>query len=270
MKKRLITLVLTLILATAILCAPASADTYCIDVPDGVSYVTDLDWKKSGNIVFYPDEMLAGDAKYPVIVWANGTCCPTVTYYALCGLMAEHGYIVVANTTLMAANGKDQIASVDYILSEANDPESIFYGKVDADRIGAAGHSQGGRSAVNAAVADSRIKAVVSIAGSNFTSEVKGLKTPTFFVTGTADLMVLSSLWVKPAYNKAEGPAAYASLRYAIHTTCWFKPEAIAEYSAAWFDAYLKADAEAMSVFYPDGALSKDTAWTDFTCKNIV
>lgn len=271
MKKRILTLALTLLLAISLLAAPAEAASapLCIDVPDEVSYVTDLDWKKSGNIVFYPTAMLTNDEVYPVIVWANGTCCPTFTYYSLCGILAQHGYIVVANTELMAADGKEQIASIDYILAEGSDPESIFYGKIDQSRIGAAGHSQGGRSAVNAAAADSRIKAAVSVAGSSFVSEAKGLKTPTFFITGSADLIVLSSMWVKPAYKAVEGPAAYASLRHALHTTCWFSPEEIAEYSAAWFDAYLMGDADALSVFLPDGKLSQDSAWKDFASKNI-
>lgn len=271
MKKRILCLALTLLLAMSLICIPASADsdTRCSNVPDGVSYVTDLDWKMSGNIVFFPDELLRSDEKYPVIVWANGTCCPTATYYELCGIIAGEGYIVVANTSLMAADGKDQIASIDYIISENSDPDSIFCDKVDCERIGAAGHSQGGRSAVNAASDDSRIKAVVSVAGSSFAKEAKGLRTPTFFVTGTADLVVLSSLWVKPAYNKVEGPAAYAALRHGIHTSCWFNPEAIAEYAVAWFDAYLCGDAEALSAFLPNGALANDSAWTDFACKNI-
>lgn len=272
MKKRLITLALTLLMALSLFGATAfaaPAQTMCIDVPESVSYVTDLDWAKSGNIVFYPDSMLSGDAKYPVIVWANGTCCPTVTYYSICGQMAQRGYVVVANTTLMSANGKAQIASLDYILDKNNDPDSIFYGKIDAERVGAAGHSQGGRSAVNAAAVDARIKALVSVAGSSFTKEVKGLTTPSLFLTGTADLMVLSSLWVKPAYNNVEGPAAYASMKLAPHTACWFKPEAIAEYSAAWFDAFLNQDAAARAVFMPGGALSNDGAWTDFASKNI-
>lgn len=272
MKKRLFTLALALLMTVSLLSASASAasaQTMCIDVPDDVSYVTDLNWLKSGNIVFYPETMTESESAYPVIVWANGTCCPTVAYYSLCGIMAQYGYIVVANTTLMAADGKDQCASIDYILDKNNDPDSVFYGKVDADRIGAAGHSQGGRSAVNAANSDPRIKALVSVAGSSFKSEVKGLTTPALFLTGTADLMVLSSLWVKPAYNTAEGPAAYASMKLALHTTCWFKPEAIAEYSAAWFDAYLNGNAAARAVFAPGGKLASDSAWTDFASKNI-
>lgn len=269
MKKRVLTLALALIMMVSLFGATASAQTLCIDVPDDVKYVTDLNWIKSGNIVFYPESMLESDGAYPVVVWANGTCCPTVTYYSLCALMAQRGYIVVANTELMAADGKEQIASLDYILAKNADPTSIFYGKVDADRIGAAGHSQGGRSAVNAAAADLRIKALVSVAGSSLKSEVKGLDTPALFLTGTADLIVLSSLWVKPAYKAAEGPAAYASMKLAPHTTCWFKPDAIVQYAAAWFDAFLNGDAAARAVFMPGGELSTDSAWTDFASKNI-
>ncbi len=65
----------------------------------------------------------------------------------------------------MAADGKEQIASIDYILNENKNKKSIFYQHVDTAKIGAAGHSQGGRSCVNAAALDKRISCIFSIAG---------------------------------------------------------------------------------------------------------
>ena len=40
--------------------------------------------------------------------------------------------------------------SLQYLLREADDSESIFYNKIDIDHIGAVGHSQGGVGAFNA------------------------------------------------------------------------------------------------------------------------
>lgn len=223
----------------------------------------------SGHVVFYPTELENKNDKWPVIVWANGTECAPVLYTNLLKELARNGYVVVASSKMMAADGKDQCNSIDYIFGLNENSKSQFYNKIDTSRVGAVGHSQGGRSSVNAAQQDERIKCVVSIAGSNVKGEADGLKTPTFFITGTADLVVLSSLWVKPAYNAVSGPAVYASLKDAVHTTCMTAPRKISGYTVKWLDAVLKNDQTAYEAFKPDGELSKDTGWVDYASKNL-
>lgn len=225
--------------------------------------------KKDGNkTIYYPKSLSAADKKYPVIVWANGTGCATATYNSLLTIFAEAGYIVVADDSVMTADGTQQRDSIDYILEEAKRSGSTFYQKVDTAKIGAAGHSQGGRSAVNAAQKDSRIVCVLSIAGASNAEEADGLSTPIFFMTGTNDMVVASSMWVEPSYNAVTGKAVYASLKNGVHTTCMTNPTKISDYAVDWFDAYLKGDSSAKKAFSAGGALSKDSAWQDFSCKN--
>ncbi len=234
-----------------------------------VAYTGDFSKIISGYIVIYPKDLTTSNQKWPVIVWANGTACaPGLYWNALCAL-ASKGYVVVASSETMSASGDSQIQQVDYILSENSNSDSIFYNKIDTNKIGAAGHSQGGRSTVNAAKKDSRIKASVSIAGSNTSSERTGNTTPTLFLTGTLDLVVLSSMWVKPTYNKAEGPAAYASLVGGIHTSVITNYERIIYYTAKWMDAYLKDDQNAKRIFMSGGELYQDSSWRDVTSKGI-
>ncbi len=229
---------------------------------------TAVSFKNGDKTVYYPKSLENSEKKYPVIVWANGTGCPTSTYSGLLSDFAEAGYIVVADSTVMSASGEEQRDSVDYALEAAKDPDSVLYGKVNTAAVGAAGHSQGGRSAVNAAQKDSRIKCVLSIAGSNYDYEAEGLKTPVFYMTGTGDMVVPSGQWVKPAYELAQGRAVYASLKNGIHTTCMTNPEKVSGYGVKWFDAVLKNDSAASEIFKQGGQLSKDSAWQDFECKN--
>ena len=234
-----------------------------------VSYTGDFSKVVSGYIVIYPDQLTTSNKKWPVIVWANGTACPPVLYWnALCAL-ASKGYIVVASSDTMSANGKSQVGEVDYILGENGKSNSIFYNKVDESRIGAAGHSQGGRSSVNAAKLDDRIKAVVSIAGSNTSNERSGQNTPTLFLTGTADLVVLSSLWVKPTYNSANGAAAYASLKGGIHTSVINNYDSIVYYTAKWMDSYLNNNNDSRAIFMEGGQFFTDSAWKDVQSKSV-
>ena len=268
MKKRIISLLIVLLLAVSLFGTTVFADAYRLEAStDTAVCIEDTDWKGSGKIVFYPKTLESNDETYPVVVWANGTGCVTSLYYDLLRSFASAGYIVVADTTVMSADGKDQISAIDYISEKSAQPDSVLYGRVNMDKICAAGHSQGGRSAVNAAAADSRISCVLSIAGSSFKNEAKGVTCPAFFMTGTADLMVLSSVWVKPAYEAVQGSAVYASLKGGIHTTCIINHEQISGYAIAWLDANLKGSDEAAAAFAPNGALANDKAWKGFACK---
>lgn len=267
MKKKVIALILAVAMVLPMLGITASAVFYSLRQDSGVVCVEDTNFWGSGKIVFYPAGLEESDGEYPVVVWANGTGCVTQLYYSLLKSIAAAGYIVAADTTVMSADGTAQSDTVDYILEKNADPSSALYGKVDTQNIAAAGHSQGGRSAVNAGAADDRIKCVLSIAGSNFKDEAAKLGKPVFFMTGTLDLMVLSSMWVKPAYEAVTGEAVYASLKWGVHTTCIFTPDKVSSYAVSWLDANLKDDAAAEAVFAPGGALSQDGNWTDFMCK---
>ncbi len=224
--------------------------------------------KADGKTIVYPTAMKQAGKRWPVISWANGTGCPTWSYAKLLEALAAGGYIVVADDDVMTADGTTQIDSIYYILKLNSDPKSIFYQKVDTAALGVCGHSQGGRSCVNAAQADGRIRCVVSIAGSSYVDEARGLRTPCLFLTGTNDLIVLSSQWCEPAYDAVGGRAAYASLKGAVHTTCMTHPERVSGYVLNWFDAYLKNDAEAKKAFTDGGKLANDPAWRDFANKN--
>lgn len=229
------------------------------------------DYKTSSatQTVYYPDNIQYATKPYPVIAWANGTMVTAGFYDKLLVEIAKGGYIVVACDESMSEDGKAQIASIDFILEKNNDKNDIFYNKINTNKIGVIGHSQGGRSSVNAAVADSRIDCVISIAGSNFDYEVEGLKTPTLFFAGTSDMIVSPSQWIVPAYEIAEGPTVYASLNKGIHTSCSTNPEKYSSYIKDWLDGWLKNDSNALNTFKDGGKLSKDSAWVDFKCKNL-
>lgn len=219
--------------------------------------------------VFYPNSISASSEALPVIAWANGTGFSYTIYESLIKEIAEGGYIVVANTETMSADGSAQISSLDFVISENNNSSSVLCGKVNTSRLAVAGHSQGGRSSVNAAAKDSRIACALSLAGSNFVEEAEKLSAPTLFFAGTRDLIVGADRWVKPAYDACTGPAVYVNLKDAGHTACSTSPEKYSGYAISWFDAWLKGDSSAKDIFRNGGALSQDSAWQDFQCKGL-
>jgi alpha-beta hydrolase superfamily lysophospholipase len=256
----------------------ASSAPVCLSSANAVSNTTVVsndvctarfDAGKFDNIVFFPEAMDETNEKYPVVVWGNGTGATPSIYYELLSKISAGGYIVVANTDRFCGSGASEAALVDFIIAENSDADSIFYNKVDIDNIGAAGHSQGGKSAVNAALRNSNIDCVFNIAGIPSQYEASKLNVPTFFMAGTNDYIVYSDLWVKPAYKKCKAPAVYASLKNGFHLTCCDTPAIYVEYALDWFDAFLKDDIDAKNVFLNGGKLSKDKRWVNYNSKNF-
>ncbi len=219
--------------------------------------------------IYYPEDIKTSKKTYPVLSWANGTMCPPDMYTNMFIELAKGGYIVIASDETMAADGTAQIAALDFVISLNKDSSSIVYKKINTKMLGVIGHSQGGRSSVNAAVKDSRIKCVVSLAGSNYLEEAEPNSTPTFFIAGGSDMIVSPSQWIQPAYDVAKGPAVYASLNGAIHTTCCTAPTKYTSYILDWCDAWLKNNKNALKTFNSNGTLASDSNWSDFQCKNF-
>ncbi len=237
---------------------PPSASNQEIHESDGRTYY-----------VYYPENIKSSKKTYPVLSWANGTACQPSMYTNMFAELAKGGYIVIASSETMSADGSAQIDALDFVISLNSNSSSLAYKKVNTNKLGAVGHSQGGRSSVNAAVKDSRIKCVVSIAGSNFLEEAEPNSAPTLFIAGEKDMIVSPSKWIQPAYDVAKGPAVYASLNGAIHTTCCSNPEKYSSYILDWCDAWIKGDAKALYTFSSNGTLASDSSWSDFQCKGF-
>ena len=220
-------------------------------------------------IVYYMSELLTHNSKYPIVSWANGTGCPPSLYDGLFRELASAGFIVVASDETMAANGSAQIAAIDFLIEESNNSVSVLYKKVNTSRIGVIGHSQGGRSAVNAGAIDSRITCVLSLAGSNFVEEAEKLSKPVLFMAGSKDKVVDPQKWIVTAFDAVKGPAVYASLNGAIHTTCCSNPTAYSSYAINWFNAWFYNDGNLKSMFTDGGALANDANWSGFMCKGF-
>ncbi|MBR2876122.1 MAG: dienelactone hydrolase family protein [Clostridia bacterium] len=248
--------------------AHSSGFTPVIENLNGVQKAT-YQTSERTYLVYYPSELLNKNVQYPLLSWANGTACPPSFYDALLQELARSGFVVVASNETMAADGTAQIAAIDFVLDENINNGSILYKKIDSTKIGVLGHSQGGRSSVNAGAADSRVVCVLSIAGSNYVEEAQKLSKPVLFLAGSKDMVVDPQQWIVTAYNAVTGPAAYASLNGAIHTTCCSNPGAYVNYATTWFNAWFFNNGNLKAVFANGGDLSQNPNWSDFMCKGI-
>ena len=87
---------------------------------------------------------------------------------------------------------------------------------------------------------------------------------PSWFIGRNPDLRCIVT-----AYNAVTGPAVYASLNGAIHTTCCSNPAAYSRYVISWFNAWFYNDGNLKAIFTDGGELSQDSNWSDFMCKGF-
>lgn len=108
-------------------------------------------WQK--YMIWYPQELPSSNETWPLVIMANGTGVKASQYSEVFRHLASWGFIVAGNEDENSRTGESSAATLDYLLALNNNPDSVFFGKIDIDHIGIAGHSQGGVGAINAVTA---------------------------------------------------------------------------------------------------------------------
>lgn len=104
--------------------------------------------KSIGNIrIWYPSEM---ENRYPLIVVVNGSNTAALNYEPYFERLASWGFVVVGSDDRQAGTGISTSLTLDYMLEQNQNSDSLFYEKIDVQNIGIAGYSQGGVGAVRA------------------------------------------------------------------------------------------------------------------------
>lgn len=216
----------------------------------------DLDWQL--YTVFYPGVMPEGE-KFPLITWGNGTCAMPEGYGPLLRQVASHGYIVVAaNSRSAGSAGQPMIKALDFMFAENERAESPWFGKIDTDKVGAMGHSQGSGATVTASD-DARIKAVILFNGGTSASK------PYLAISGDLDLGGTAAGY-NNAVQAAPRPAAWVWFHQIPsevngsttgelapgHLTLMMESERVIDFTVAWWDMMLKGKEEAKPMFIGD------------------
>ncbi|WP_067812832.1 alpha/beta hydrolase family protein [Actinomadura kijaniata] len=255
-------------LVAALLCSPATADART--APAAVPAADQ--WDSPGphpvavrpglvTTLYYPGDIASSGRRHPVIIWGNGTGATPSVYDGLLRHWASHGFIVAAANTPASNSGREMRAGIDR-LATLNGADGPFRGRVDLDRVGATGHSQGGAGAINAS-ADDRVDTTVPIQPGPLAS-ASSLHGPVLYLAGQNDSIVPPSL-VRGFYD-ASGhvPAIYAERAGATHFTPTGDGGGFRGVITAWFRHHLMDDARARGVFYgEDCGICADSAWSD-------
>jgi hypothetical protein len=205
--------------------------------------------------IFRPACMKEGE-KYPVITWANGTCGLTHGYAPLLATVASHGFVIFASNSSWTGTpptDKVQLRALDYAAALNEDPDSIYYQRLDLDKIGAMGHSQGA-GATRTAASDPRIKALIMWNGG--TSNDK----PFLYVSGDRDLGGTTAASLANGTNAATQPGAWIFYHQVLetgggstgHLVLMEQPDRVVDMAIAWWQYMLNGDEEAKKMFVGD------------------
>jgi hypothetical protein len=201
--------------------------------------------------IYRPVNWAEGE-KFPLITWGNGTCAQPEGYGTLLRFVASHGFIIVAaNSRWVGEATRPMTKALDFMLAENADPESPYYQRIDPEKIGAMGHSQGSGATATAA-SDARVKAVILFNGGTSASK------PFLSVSGDTDIGNPSSASFAAGVN---GAAKAAYIFYHMvpqtgsqsgHLTLMKEPWRVTDATAAWWKLILNNDATARDMFVGD------------------
>ncbi|MFE6073969.1 alpha/beta hydrolase [Paenibacillus sp. NPDC057886] len=222
------------------------------------------------------------DVLHPLIAWGNGTGALPDNYDELLRHLAGWGFIVIDTYSQTTGTGKEIMAAIEYMLSENDATVSPFYHRIQKDRVGAAGHSQGSTGVINAHTNFENgglIKTVVSIALPELkycdpedVYDTSALKVPFFVIGGTRDFIISPSESNKLALNNTNPdlPVLMAMAKGAAHTAIEQDGGQHRGYLTAWMRYQLMNDSEARTAFVGNNAeIGTNNHWKDVIFANL-
>ncbi len=231
--------------------------------------------------------MKGSNKQYPLVVFANGTGVPFQEYSPILKHLASWGFIVIGNDDAWSGNGKSSISSLKFALELNEVSNSPFFNKIDKEKIGISGHSQGGAGAINAVTQYQESRFFSSIFTASTTAipliedmevddwyyHTDEIEIPYFMVaaTGQFDSEVvapISSLNENFDKLSEDLPAIMARRKDVDHAQTLTHADG---YMTAWFLYTLTEDEFAREVFEGDNAEIKlnNENWQDIREQNV-
>ena len=212
-----------------------------------------------GIHVFLPDTV--HKAPLPTLVMVNGTGLKALHYRPVFEHLASWGFVVIGNDDSNAWNGRSALVSLDKALFQNSMVSSPLYQRIDLDRIGVVGHSQGAMGAINAATEDDRFKVLYAASCPQkslakklgWSYSMKTISIPTMLVAGTEwidrHISPLDSLLLLAEELPDTTPMLLGRLKGVEHRYVLHEGDA---YMTAWLRHFLANDADAAAALASD------------------
>ena len=236
--------------------------------------------------IWYPTELENSGKKYPVVVWANGTGSKSETYQYFLTHLASWGFVAVGNDDENTRTGDSLEATIQFLISENENKDSVFYHKIDLDNIGIGGHSQGGPAVFNMVANHEHgymIKTVYAVSatssyhtgvfGDGWEYDISKINVPVFLTAGTGSFDAGTATSKMQESDEKAGVMQGICPLWSLEENFALLPDSIDKayvrktgvdhgdshlqfdgYMTAWFRYYLMGDEEAGNVFYGEDA----------------
>ena len=215
--------------------------------------------------VYYPEKMETADHTYPMILVVNGTGGKATKYEPEFELYASWGFITVGTQDKGTGTGQTTVTTLHYMLEQNENPDSIFYHKIDVENIGITGFSQGGAAVFNvltkyeeasyfkAAAPLSPVSEQTAEKTTDYPYDSAKVQCPIMILAGTSGEfeteIVIPVADLNSQYEKLTVPKVMARRVGMDHDHMMYSAGG---YVLAWFRWHLMGDEEAAKVFIGD------------------
>lgn len=214
--------------------------------------------------VFYPSILdNHDDKKYALLLFSNGTnqTYNNTLYQPLFNMLVRNGFIVIGNDEKNDGKGGAIMASLEWALQENKNESSVLFDKIDEEKIGVMGYSQGASSAINSRVnygeLSKKIKSIAPLCPPSISKAIlngqyptdmpfKKIDCPTFIISGTGkfDQRILSNEELDKMFEFCSDFAVKGRIKLVDHDFTIAN-----SYLLAWFLYTLYNDLESSNVF---------------------
>ena len=215
--------------------------------------------------IYYPSELETMAQAYPMILVVNGTGGKATKYEPEFELYASWGFIAVGTQDKGTGSGQTTVTTLRYMLEQNENPDSIFYHRIDTENIGITGFSQGGAAVFNvltkydeaayikAAAPLSPVSEHTAEQTTNYLYDSADVKCPIMILAGTSGdfetEIVIPIADLNEQYDKITAPKVMARRVGMDHDHMMYSAGG---YVIAWFRWQLTGDTEAAQVFIGD------------------
>lgn len=162
--------------------------------------------------VFFPENFGKDGMKHPVFLWGPGAGTGPSNYQGYLNLFASYGIVSICQ-----ASSNPGTPALDWILKENETSGSMFFGKLNPDRVARGGHSMGALLSLSESK-DDRLKATVLVCGgAGGGGGGDGITYPSLFLGATGEAGTNN---FKGDYAEVKGPSIFVTAKMSDHVAC--------------------------------------------------
>lgn len=211
--------------------------------------------------IYYPENLESNNQTYPMVIITNGTGGKATMYKAAYERLASWGFIVVGNQDKGTGTGKTASLTLEHMLQENENQNSIFFHKIDTKNIGITGFSQGGAAVMRAITQyknSNYFKTAITLSPVNdktagdvgYPYDLTKINIPIMMLAGTSGdfetEIVIPFAAMDTMYAKIHSPKVMARRIGATHDMMLYSADG---YVTAWMMWQLQGDKHAATAF---------------------